>query len=190
VQASRKLIIGTVLALSLTACASDGERGVASQPSGGQFIPLSRLKAVNLDKDFSAAEDLFTGTPKVLGEIRKGPRRLVAYIEEGSCGLLVTDASNPERALINITSAWPKAASEGSNRYPVGPYSFTSGAGANKSETWASLYCSKTAMVINYSSQGNSVSSHHKGNVSTKETSPLTMVIGSPEAREKVLRQA
>ncbi|UQI46916.1 hypothetical protein M1P56_22460 [Streptomyces sp. HU2014] len=183
-----------MLSLSLTACTSDHGRGATPQPSVERFTPLNQLKSINFDEGFPAPEDFPAGNSKAIGEVQKGPHHLIAYIKNGSCGLLVTDATKPERSSINITSAWPKTDSEGTERYPAGPYSFTSGAGANEPETWASLYCSKTAMVITYSSQGHDAASHQQGNTSTKEdrqgSSPLTVAIGSPEAREKILGPA
>ncbi|MBH1938951.1 hypothetical protein I5Q34_32620 [Streptomyces sp. AV19] len=195
VQATRKLAVGFTLALSLTACTMGGERGAIPESSAEQLIPLGRLKSIDLSGDLPAAEEFpESKPPKAVGELRKGPRRLIAYTQEGSCGLLVADAANSKQSLIDITSAWPKNDSEGSKRYPAGPYSFTSGAGSSESETWASLYCSKAAMVIEYSSKEHAPASDQKGSVSTKahqgDSDSLTVVIGSPEVRKTILRQA
>ncbi|MER5782504.1 hypothetical protein ABT104_12375 [Streptomyces mobaraensis] len=194
VQAYRKLLVGAAFALSLTACTADGD-GAAGHPSPSveAFTPLRQLKPVDVGEGFPAPEESPTGSAKVVGTVRKGSHRLVAYTKEGVCGLVVSDAKEPYRPLIDITSAWPTTDTDGSGRYPAGPYGFVSGAGADGSGTWASLYCGKAAMVIDYSSQERAAATHRSGNVSAKEgrreASSLTVVIGSEEVREKVLRQ-
>ena len=196
-QVVRKLAIGVILSLSCMACTSGGGSGDAPESSADQFRHLSQLKSIDSNEEQIIAADEFppqSQTPKVIGEVRKGPYRLIAYIQGGSCGFRVTDATNSKRSLIHITSAWPRNDSEGSSSYPAGPYSFASAAGASGSTEWVSLACSKSSMVIDYSSHDRGSTSGRRGNVSIKEhrNNPgnLTVIIGSREARERILPKA
>ncbi|GHI08206.1 hypothetical protein Scel_65270 [Streptomyces cellostaticus] len=193
-QVIRKLALGVTLSLSCIACTSGGGSGTGHESSADQFTHLSQLKSIDSREERLIADDEFPPepkAPKVIGELRKGSYRLIAYIQGDSCGFLVADAKSSERSLIHITSAWPRKDSEGSENYPAGPYSIASGAGASGSRAWVSLACSKSAMVIDYSSRDRGSTSDQRGNVSIKEhrndPGNLTVIIGSREARERIL---
>lgn len=193
-QVVRKLAIGVTLSLSCVACTSGGGNKATHDSSAGQFAHLSQLKSIDANEGRLIAADEFPSeshTPKVIGELRKGSYRLIAYIQGDSCGLRVADAMNSKRSLIHVTSAWPENDSGGSTKYPAGPYSFASVEATSGSGTWASLGCSKSAMVIDYSSRDRGSASDQRGNVSFKERPKdpgnLTVIIGPREAREKIL---
>lgn len=192
-QVIRKLALGVTLSLSCIACTSGGG-GAGHESSADQFKHLSQLKSIDSREERLISDDEFprqSKAPKVIGEVRKGSYRLIAYIQGDSCGFLVADAKTSERSLIHITSAWPRNDSEGSANYPAGPYSIASGAGVSGSRTWVSAACSKSAMVIDYSSRDRGSTSDQRGNVSIKEhrndPGTLTVIIGSREVREKIL---
>ncbi|MEU3030343.1 hypothetical protein ACPCBC_24460 [Streptomyces incarnatus] len=193
-QIVRNIALGVTLSLSCVACTSGGGNGKTHEPSANQFPRLNQLKSVDAAEERNIAADEFPSephAPKVISEVRKGSYRLIAYVQGDSCGLRVADTSTPERALLHVTSAWPANDSDGSTKYPAGPYSFASAGGASGSGTWASLGCSKSAMVIDYSSRTHGSVSDRRGDVSVKEhpkdPGSLTVVIGSREAREKIL---
>jgi hypothetical protein len=193
-QIFRKLTIGVTLSLSCVACTSGGGNEAAHDSSASQFAHLSQLRSIDAAEEQIIAADEFppeSHAPKVIGEVRKGSYRLIAYIQGGSCGLRVADATNSKRSLLHITSAWPGNDSGGSVKYPAGPYSFASAEGASGSGTWASLGCSKSAMVIDYQSRTPGAVSDQQGNVSVKEhpkdPGALTVIIGPREARERIL---
>ncbi|MEU2717834.1 hypothetical protein [Streptomyces sp. NPDC007205] len=157
---------------------------------------MSQLKSIDSNEERIIAADEFPSEsrpPKVIGEVRASSYHLVAYIQGDSCGLRVADTKDSKKSLIQITSAWPRNSSEGNLSYPAGPYSFASAAGANGSGLWASLACSKSAMVIDYSSQDHGSASDQRGNVSINErhndVGKLAVIIGSQEARERILPQ-
>ncbi|MFH8339819.1 hypothetical protein [Streptomyces sp. AM6-12] len=193
-QIFRKTVLGVALLLSCVACTSGGGDGKTHESSVDQFPRLNQLKSVDASEAQNIAADEFPSdphVPKVIGEVRKGPYRLIAYIQGDSCGLRVTDASDPKRALLHVTSAWPANDSDGSAKYPAGPYSFASAGGASGSDTWASLGCGKSAMVIGYSSRTYGPVSDQRGDVSVKKNSEdpvaLMVVIGPRGVREKIL---
>lgn len=190
----RKLAIGVTLALSCVACTSGGGNGTPHESSTGKFAHLSQLKSIDAAEAQIIAADEFPSNshaPKVIGEVRKGSYRLIAYIQGDSCGLRVTDATSSKRSLLNITSAWPGNDSGGSAKYPAGPYNFASAQSDSGSGSWASLGCSKSAMVIEYWSRTSGSASDQRGNVSVKEPpkdpGALTVVIGPRETRERIL---
>ncbi|GGV16014.1 hypothetical protein GCM10010260_64230 [Streptomyces filipinensis] len=195
-QVVRKLALGVTLSLSCVACTSGGGSGFAHESPSGQFAQLSRLKSIDSSEEQLITADEFprkSQKPKVIGEVREGSYRLIAYIQGEFCGLRVAEAENSERSLIHVTSAWPRSDSEESTPYPAGPYSFASAAGSDGSRMWASLGCSKLAMVINYSSQDHGPASDQRGDVSIKkhreDPATLDVVIGSREARARILPQ-
>lgn len=196
-QVFRRLALGATLPLLCVACTSGSGDGATHEPSAAQFTHLSRLDSIDETEEKIIAAGEFPSnshTPKVIGEVRKDSFRLIAYIQGDSCGLRVTDAMNPKRSFLHITSAWPENDSSGSAKYPAGPYHFASAQGASGSAMWASLGCSKSAMVIDYSSRARGSASDQRGNVSVKEHSKnpeaLTVVIGPREVREEILPQA
>ncbi|MGW3205170.1 hypothetical protein [Streptomyces sp. NPDC001135] len=195
VRVMRNLILGVTLSFSCVGCMG-GSEGITHESSPDQFTPLSQLKSVDSNEERIISANEFppkSRPPKVVGEVRESSYRLVAYIQGDSCGLRVGDAKNSTRSLIHVTSAWPKNNSEGTASYPAGPYSFASAAGASGSGLWVSLACSKSAMVIDYSSRDHASASGQRGNVSIAErrndAGKIAVIIGSPEVRERILPQ-
>lgn len=190
----RILAIGVTLSLACVACTSGGGSGFTHELPARQFKHLNQFKSIDSNEERLISADEFPAksqTPKVIGEIRKGPYRLIAYIQGDACGLRVADVTNSSRSLIHITAAWPRSDSEGSASYPAGPYNSASAAGVNGSRTWASLRCSNSAMVIDYSSPDHGSASDRRGNISIKERhknlGALTVIVGSRAARESIL---
>ncbi|MFD0163593.1 hypothetical protein ACFVJH_05480 [Streptomyces decoyicus] len=195
-KAIRKLVIGAALSLFCMACTATGGHNPSPTPSSAdRFTPLNRLKPIDLDGDPLSETETFhaNGTPKAIGEVRTGNYRVIAYTEGSSCGILVVDAKSSKKPSINLVSAWPKNDSDGIRRYAAGPYSFASGAGSDGSHSRASLYCSESAMVIEYSAKGNAQASGRQGHVSIKErhSAPesLVVIVGSDAARKKIRGQ-
>ncbi|MEU7435106.1 hypothetical protein AB0B07_30370 [Streptomyces sioyaensis] len=197
-KAIRKLAIGAALSLLCMACTTTGGRNPSSDASpADRFMPLSRLKPIDLDGDPLSETETFHMNehepPKALGEVRTGHYRIIAYTEGSSCGILVVDAKSSKKPSINLVSAWPKNDSDGIRRYAAGPYSFTSGAGSDGSHSRASFYCSESAMVVEYSAKEDAQASGRQGHVSIKErhSAPdsLVVIVGSDAARKKIRGQ-
>ncbi|MFF5439685.1 hypothetical protein [Streptomyces achromogenes] len=195
-QTIHKLTLGVTLSLACVACTSGGGSVAAHESASNRFVHLTQLKSVDSNEEKFITADEFpptSGSPKVIGELRKGNYRLIAYVQGDSCGLRVAETTKPEHSLLHITSAWPRKDSEGSASYPAGPYSFASAAGANGSKLWASLACSKSAMVIEYSAPEPGAVSDQRGNVSIEEqhktSGSLAVIVGSREARERISKR-
>ncbi|MCF3176177.1 hypothetical protein IPZ61_23015 [Streptomyces sioyaensis] len=197
-KAIRKLAIGAALSLLCMACTAAGGHNPSTDASpADRFTPLSRLKPIDLDGDPLSETETFHAkeheSPKAIGEVRTDRYRIIAYTEGSSCGILVVDAKSSKKPSINIVSAWPKNDSDGIRRYAAGPYSFASGAGADGSHSRASMYCSESAMVIEYSAKGKAQASGRQGHVSIKERhsvpESLIVTVGSDAARKKIRGQ-
>ncbi|MGW2392149.1 hypothetical protein ACWCYK_22015 [Streptomyces lydicamycinicus] len=195
-KAIRKLAIGAALSLSCMACTATSGNNPSTAPSFvDRFTPLNRLEPIDLDGDPLSETETFqtSGTSKAIGEVHAGNYRVIAYTEGSSCGILVVDAKSSKKPSINFVSAWPKNDSGGIRRYAAGPYSFASGAGGDGSHSRASLYCSESAMVIEYSVKGNAQVSARQGHASIKErhSTPesLIVIVGSDAARKKIRGQ-
>ncbi|WP_405744239.1 hypothetical protein OG422_20715 [Streptomyces sp. NBC_01525] len=193
-----KAATGAALSVFCVACTMQGGGGGGSTSpanSPAKFAPINQLTAINLEGDPLSATEISSthDAPKAVGEVQAGTYRVISYTEENACGLLVIDAKNPKRPFINLVSEWPRSDSEGSRRYAAGPYNFTSGAGANGSHSQASIYCSKSAMVIEFRPGENATVTGKKGHISLKKrhsnTEPVVMIAGSDDARKIVAAQ-
>ncbi|MGI5485165.1 hypothetical protein [Streptomyces lavendofoliae] len=189
------LAIGATLLALCTGCSTGGANSTAiPDPLESGFTPLTRLGEINVSGDiFSDVDKSGKSKPRVLGEIQKGNHRIIAYVQEEACGLIAVPETNPQSSSVHLTVKWPERSSEGSSKYSGGPYSLASAAGSDDLGSWASLACSRNAMVIEYSSRAKAPSTRPSGNVSAQDKagSPptLTMVIGSPAARGELLKE-
>ncbi|GAA3163000.1 MULTISPECIES: hypothetical protein [Streptomyces] len=187
-----KAATGAALSVFCVACTTQGGGSPSPTNSPAKYTPVNQLKSINLEGDPLSVTEISGAheSPKGVGEVRAGIYRIIPYTEENSCGLLVTDAKAPERPFINLVSKWPHSDSEGSRRYAAGPYNFTSGSGANGSHSHASIYCSKSAMVIEFRSAENVMTSGRQGHISLKKrhsnAEPVIVIAGSDDARKTV----
>ncbi|WP_405827363.1 hypothetical protein [Streptomyces sp. NBC_00105] len=180
----RTLAIGAAFIFLLAGCESGGHPDGETSRNGIHFTPLVKLEAIPV------ADDPLTDIPtpvKILSELQYGQNRLIAYVNSDSCGILVTSKGDPKVNQIHLVSKWP-ADGEGSNRYPAGPYSSASAPGGPK--IWASLLCSRNAMVIEYASGEDGAPEHARGQVAVTQTanSPATsrIAIGDPQTRKQI----
>src|SRR5262245_20092711 len=129
----RTLVIGAAFAFLLVGC--QDSKGVDSRPtsSGPRVTSLSDLEAINIEGDPLAE---VTGSVKILSDLQYGQNRILAYVNNESCGILAHAINDPKVNRIHLVSRWPNE-DQGSNAYPAGPYNNVSGAGGPK--TWASL---------------------------------------------------
>ncbi|MER6316447.1 hypothetical protein ABT237_22125 [Streptomyces sp. NPDC001581] len=183
----RTLVIGAAFIFLLAGCESGGHLNGETSPNGINFTPLVELEAIPVD------DDPLTGIPgpaKILSELQYGQNRLIAYTNSDSCGILATSKGDPKVNRIHLVSKWP-ADGQGSNSYPAGPYNSSSGTGDPK--IWASLLCSKNAMVIEYAS-GEGAPEHARGQVTVTQAtnSPATsrITIGNPQTRKQIEKWA
>ncbi|MFJ9646534.1 hypothetical protein [Streptomyces sp. NPDC101206] len=104
-----------------------------------------------------------------------------------SCGILAHAIKDPKANRIHLVSRWPNEG-QGSNSYPAGPYNNASGASGPK--TWASLMCSKNAMVIEYVSGEPNAPAAARGPISTTQISnnpPTTrIIVGEAGLRKQI----
>ncbi|MEV6777622.1 hypothetical protein [Streptomyces syringium] len=118
-----------------------------------------------------------------------GDTLIVAYTEKDSCGIFIPDRKSPEKAPLELISGWPKNHAEGSHRYPAGPYNFASA--PSGSGLFASLSCSRNAMVIELSAPGSKAVSGLRGATDTTTTTDkpgsLYAVIASRPVREDII---
>lgn len=183
----RALVIGATLLISCAGCS-----GSSNGSPPGQFTQLKNLDPINVSGDvFADIEFEGSQQPRVVGEVRKGKYRIIAYTQGESCGVVAVSADDPKVSSVHLDSQWSKESSNSAQKYPAGPYSFTSGAGSRDPGAWTSLACSKNAMVIEYASRETEPASTPRGSLSIEEKAgkppTLTMVVGSEKARSKIL---
>ncbi|MEV7442819.1 hypothetical protein AB0O22_16955 [Streptomyces sp. NPDC091204] len=177
------LVIGAAFIFLLTGCESGSHPDGETSPSGIHFTPLAELEVIPVSADPLSDTP---GPVKILSELQYGQNRLIAYTNSDSCGLLATSKGDPKVNRIHLVSKWP-ADGQGSNSYPAGPYNSASGTGGPK--IWASLLCSKNAMVIEYAS-GEGAPEHARGQVTVTQAadSPATsrITIGDSQTRKQI----
>ncbi|MFF1561885.1 hypothetical protein [Streptomyces sp. NPDC058279] len=179
----RTLAIGAALIALTVGCQNESSH--ESPPSNeAQNTPLIKLETIHVADD---PLNESRGLVKMLSEINYGQTRLIAYANGDSCGIIVTPKSDSTEQRLHLVSKWP-AKSGGGNSYPAGPYNSVSGAGGEK--IWASLMCSKNAMVIDYTSGQNDGPDQIRGQVDVTQVSnsPSTsrIIIGDPEVRKQI----
>ncbi|MGO4635025.1 hypothetical protein AB4225_29470 [Streptomyces sp. 2RAF24] len=186
------LAIGVTLVALCTACSGGSDEGAPGNTSPTSFTKLGRLDSIHLPDDpFSEVDD--EGAAHPLGEVSKGKYRLIPYVQQDSCGLLVLNTTPSGRPLISLLSKWPKNSGEGSQIYPAGPYNQASGAEPGKGGAWAQISCAEQSMVVRFTSRATDPPSRPQGNIAlldtTKTPKELVFVVGSKSAQSTVLPQ-
>ncbi|MER5891179.1 hypothetical protein ABT160_45855 [Streptomyces sp. NPDC001941] len=186
--------VGAVLAISGTACASGKGDDDAHSAAQVTYTRVAQLEPVHVSGDVFAdmEESSTSAAPHALGEVTRGGKRIIAYVQGGSCGVMVVDAADVRHASLNLRSAWPTTGSEGSSDYPAGPYSSARGAGSGTPGERASIACSSNAMIIRYQAPDAGPAVRPVGHVTVREESdPRTtqLVVGSDAARSEILGQ-
>lgn len=181
----RTLVIGAALIALTAGCDSGQSPDGNSTPSGERHIPLTELNSISVDGD--PLGDL-RDRPHVLSEVQYGDVRLIAYATSDSCGIVTTPKSDPQHSDIHLVSKWPSPG-QGTAPYPAGPYNSASGNGSAKA--WASLLCSKDAMVIEYTQNSASSSPGEIRGEATATPVPNNravsrIIIGDPATRLQI----
>ncbi|MEC4572504.1 hypothetical protein [Streptomyces virginiae] len=185
-------VIGVALILLLTGCEGGGTPDGESSANGARFTPLVELEGISPGGDPPAD---MAGPVKVLSELQYGQSRLTAYVKADSYGFIAAPKSDtpghPAGSGMHLVSTWP-ADGEGSDRYPAGPYSSASGAG--DPNAWASVLCSRNAMVIEYASGAAGAPEQARGHVTVTQVgntpATLRIVIGDHTARQQIVNRA
>ncbi len=182
------LTIGAALALLLAGCNGSGSADTESPSPSMRFTPLTELSSISISGDPLAEVQ---GVVKILAELQYNQSRLIAYANSDSCGILSVADSEPRGNRIHLVTKWP-AEGEGTNAYAAGPYNSASAAGGTM--TWASVLCSKNAMVIEYTpgEDGGPKQSRGQVAVTAVPNTPGTsrIVVGDPGARRQIEDQA
>ncbi|MGW4690740.1 hypothetical protein ACWEPM_38520 [Streptomyces sp. NPDC004244] len=178
------LAIGAAFALLLVGCQGNKELDGGPTSSSPHATQLTDLQTINVDGDPLAE---VSGDVKILSDLQYGRNRILAYVNKESCGILAHAIKDPKANRIHLVSRWPNEG-QGSNSYPAGPYNNASGAGGPK--TWASLMCSKNAMVIEYVSGEPTAPAAARGPISTTQISnnPATtrIIVGEASLRKQI----
>ncbi|MFK0256996.1 hypothetical protein [Streptomyces sp. NPDC090445] len=140
---------------------------------------MSGLAAIDVADDPLAG---MTGGVKILSDIRYRQSRILGYVGKESCGILAHSVNDQKANRIHLVSHWPDAGQESTTSHPGGPYNTVSGGGGPKA--WASLMCSRNAMVIEYVSGEPGPPGEARGPVTTTQVSdtPATTRIVVAEA--------
>ncbi len=184
----RTLVCGATLALLLAGCTG----GEALKEPSDLYAPLSKINPITVSGDPLAENDdsLPGGAPRILAEAVEGSHRILMYANETSCGLLTLSGVDAQNVEIHIVSRRPSE-NEGSSTHPAGPYNSVSGAG--DSNTWASMECSKNAIVVAYVSGEPESEPKVRGHVSTvhdlNRPSTSTFIVGDSNARKEISGQ-
>ncbi|MFB6513103.1 hypothetical protein ACFCXF_14435 [Streptomyces virginiae] len=176
--------VGAALILLVTGCEGSGSPDPESPSVGTRVSPLAELNPISVAGDPLAEVQ---GAVKILAELQYTQSRLIAYANSDSCGILVLADNESKGKRIHLVSKWP-AEGEGSNVYPAGPYNSASGAGGTG--TWASVLCSRNAMVIEYApgEEGGPKESRGQVAVTSVPNDPGTsrIIVGDPGARQQI----
>ncbi len=188
-KAKRTLAIGAALIALTVGCDSGKTPDGDATPSRAHKVPLTGLKTISVTDD--PLGDL-KDRPQVLSEVQYGDGRLIAYVTSDSCGIVTTSKNDPQHNDIHLVSKWP-ADGQGTDQFPAGPYNSASGNGSAKA--WASLLCSKDAMVIGYTLDGVSNSLEQIRGEATATQLPgnratARITIGDPATRQQIEHQA
>ncbi|MEU3047220.1 hypothetical protein ABZ705_11980 [Streptomyces sp. NPDC006984] len=186
-DSNRAWVFGVALLSVLTGCVSSGGPHEPYPSTAHHATPLARLEPIPLGGT-PPPED--AGRLTFLAELSFPHSRLVAYVTEDTCGLL-TDPGGSAEGGNRLESGFP-GEGQGSDRYPGGPYGTVSG--ADSSGRWASLTCSRNAMVIDYVSGDAEAPGRTRGHATLTEVAdnPATtrIVVGDTGLRERISRQA
>ncbi|MFI1170429.1 hypothetical protein [Streptomyces melanogenes] len=187
----RAVLSGAILLVACAACTDDGSSTSAATPE--QFSSLETLAAVSESDDILAdLPSAGSAAPaRVVGEVRKGQERILAYVQGNKCGLVGASTTGPKKVYLHLVSGWPKDGEDSARPYSGGPYSIATGAGTGTTPSWASLSCSHSAMVISYQSEEVRPAGKPIGQAAFREKhghpAELIIVIGSDRARAKIL---
>ncbi|MCX5129316.1 hypothetical protein [Streptomyces sp. NBC_00347] len=182
----RNLAIGAAFIFLTVACDSEKTADGESVPRSVQLTELKKI-SVNVDP---LGE--LKGQPQMVSEVQYGDGRLIAYVTSDSCGIVTTSNSDPRRNDIHLVSKWPSGG-RGTDTLSAGPYNNASGNGSGKA--WASLLCSKDAMVIEYTPDGASSSLGQIRGEATVTQLPgkqavSRIIIGDPGTRQQIQKHA
>ncbi|MER5763887.1 hypothetical protein [Streptomyces sp. NPDC002082] len=185
-KAKRNLAIGASLIFLTVACDSEKTPDGESAP---RSIPLTELKKISVNVDPLGE---LKGQPHIVSEVQYGDGRLIAYVTSDSCGIVTTSKNDPRRNDIHLVSKWPSGG-RGTEPLPAGPYNNASGNGSGKA--WASLLCSKNAMVIEYTADGASSGLGQIRGEATATQLPgkqavSRIIIGDPGTRQQIQKHA
>lgn len=188
-KTKRTLAVWAALIFLTVGCNSEKTHDGDSTPSSAHEIPLTGLKKISVTDD--PLGDL-KDRPQILSEVQYGDGRLIAYVTSDSCGIVTTSKNAPQHNDIHLVSKWPSAG-QGTDPFPAGPYNSASGNGSAKA--WASLLCSKDAMVIEYTLDGASGSIGQIRGEATATQLPgkraaSRIVIGDPATRQQIQHHA
>ncbi|MDA5280016.1 hypothetical protein [Streptomyces sp. Isolate_45] len=179
-RATRTLAIGAATIFLLAGCQADKE----NEPPVDEERNFRLIKLESTPVSGDPLTDT-KGPVHVLAELKFGQDRIIAYVNNNSCGVLSESESQTDT--LHLVSKWPTRW-EGSNPYPAGPYNTVSGAGAP--ETWASMLCSENAMVIDYVSTERATPDQIRGQVSVTQVSEhpatLRITVAEPTLRQKI----
>ncbi|MER5757696.1 hypothetical protein [Streptomyces sp. NPDC002082] len=182
----RTLAIGAALICLTVACDSEKTPDGESTPHS---IPLTELKKMSVNDDpLGELKD----HPQIVSEVQYGDGRLIAYVTSDSCGIITTSKNDPQRNDIHLVSKWPSDG-QGTDPLPAGPYNSASSNGSAKA--WASLLCSKDAMVIEYTPDGARSSLGQIRGEATATQLPgnradSRIIIGDPATRQQIQKHA
>ncbi|MFG2196013.1 hypothetical protein [Streptomyces sp. NPDC048639] len=166
------------------------DRAPASSRSArvsGALEQLPETSTAHRPVDIDSGEE-----QRVLGEVSRGKEHIVAYTEGDKCGMHLVPADPSGQAGSDTLAAWPTDEPADSSGLPLGPYSVdsTSSYGHNKA-SWATLRCSKDAIVIEYGSDVNTPVTGMRGSVSTvtpdKSRNDVTIVVAESRDRLRIL---
>nr|MDT0518871.1 hypothetical protein [Streptomyces sp. DSM 41633] len=183
-QNRRTLAVGGALVLLLAGCESAGVPDGESSSNGAPVTQLVEMEALPVVDD--PLSDV-AGPVRILAELQYGEDRLIAYVNGDGCGIRATSKGASTANPIHLVSKWP-VGGDGSTSYPLGPYN--SASSAEGAKIWATLLCSRNAMVIEYSSGGEGVPERARGPVTVARVadSPAAsrITVGDPGARRQI----
>jgi hypothetical protein len=177
--------------ICLAGCTSNTPSKKPPTKSGDHLVPLSGIKVINVAGDplKDESDSVPGGTPKFLAEIRSESQRMLMYVNSDSCGFFATPRDS-QTIDIHLISQWPDEG-EGNTRYPAGPYNTSSGSGSSKA--WASLACSRNAMVIEYTGPLDTAATT-RGDISITRSpdrpSTSLIVVGDQHVRKMIMARS
>lgn len=184
----RTLALGATLVICLAGCTGNTPPKESPAKSFDHLVPLSRIKVISVAGDplEDESDSVPGGTPKFLAEVRSDSRRMLMYVNSDSCGFFAIPHDS-QTIDMHLISQWP-GKGEGNTRYPAGPYNTSSGSGSSKA--WASLACSRNAMVIEYTGPLDTAATT-RGDISITRSpdrpSTSLIVVGDQHVRKMIM---
>ncbi|MCJ1677856.1 hypothetical protein MTF65_10975 [Streptomyces sp. APSN-46.1] len=188
----RPLALAAAFIFALTGCEDSVTPDVNPTKSAIRFTPLNELESIGVSDDpLNDFEEASAGSLRILAELDSSQRRIIAYINGDSCGLLITSKADPKVNDIHLVSHFARG-DDGTNPYPAGPYNSASGAGS--STKWASMHCGTNAIVIEYTPGEPDAPMNARGHASVMRIphgpSATRIVIGEQKTREQIADRA